>query len=297
MRMQAQTLSIVVGGSACNAKCPYCVSKLTGCKAGIEEDQKPMEINKRNFNIACNFAKQSGVSTVLLTGKGEPLIYQNHITRYLEMLEKWQFPFIELQTNGILLANMPVQILKMWYDAGLTTISLSCAHWRPLKNKEILGQDTYMARNITKLHKIGFSVRVSCVMIDGYVDNLDTIKKFIGWCKQRGVEQFTVRPVGNISEEEAGDDDVKKSVWKWIKQHSDFISYVWMIEQWLNNPQKATRLLKLAHGANVYDVNGQNISFNSCLTRSDNPDDIRQLIFSSDGHLRYDWVKEGAILI
>jgi hypothetical protein len=60
--MKIQTLSVVVGGSACNAKCPYCVSKLTGCKNGITEGQKPMEINKRNFNIACNFAKQSGLS-------------------------------------------------------------------------------------------------------------------------------------------------------------------------------------------------------------------------------------------
>ena len=101
--MKIQTFSVVVGGAKCNAKCPYCVSKLTGCMDGVKEDQKPMEINKRNFHKACNFAKQSGVSTVLLTGKGEPLIYHQHITRYLEMIENWQFPFVELQTNGILL--------------------------------------------------------------------------------------------------------------------------------------------------------------------------------------------------
>jgi molybdenum cofactor biosynthesis enzyme MoaA len=295
--MQIQTLSVVVGGSACNATCQYCVSKLTGCTAGVIQDQKPMEINKRNFNIACNFAKQSGVSTVLLTGKGEPLIYQNHITRYLEMLEKWQFPFVELQTNGILLTNMKTSILKMWYDAGLTTISLSCAHWMPSKNKDILGQDTYMARNISKLHKIGFAVRISCVMVDGYVDNLNKVIQFINWCKCRGVEQFTIRPVGNVSAEEAGDDEVKNGVRIWIDDHSKFKKSVWQVEQWLDKPENATRLLTLAHGAKVYDVKGQNISWNSCLTRSDNPDDMRQLIFSSDGHLRYDWVKQGAILI
>lgn len=295
--MKIQTLSIVVGGSACNATCPYCVSKLTGCTAGVIQDQKPMEINKRNLNIACNLAKQSDVSTVLLTGKGEPLLYQNHITRYLEMLEKWDFPLIELQTNGILLANMKVNILKMWYDAGLTTISLSCVHWRPSKNKEILGQDTYMARNIAKLHKIGFAVRISCVMVDGYVDNLNAVIQFINWCKQRKVEQFTIRPVGNILDEEVGEDKVKQNVHKWIEKHSDFKSRLWQIEQWLKSCTNATKLLTLAHGANVYDVNGQNISFNSCLTRSDNPDDIRQLIFSPDGHLRFDWVKQGAIII
>jgi molybdenum cofactor biosynthesis enzyme MoaA len=295
--VKIQTLSIVVGGSACNAKCPYCVSKLTGCTAGITAGQKPMEINKRNFDIACNFSKQSNVSTVLLTGKGEPLLYQNHITRYLEMLEKWDFPFIELQTNGILIKEIDSNILKMWYDAGLTTISLSCVHWLAKRNKTVFGHLVQLTHLIQKLHKIGFSVRISCVMIDGQVDSLTRVLAFVKWCKARGVEQFTIRPVGNISEAEAGDDEVKQGVRRWILNHESFKKYVWQIEQWLANPQNATRLLTLAHGAKVYDVNGQNISWNSCLTRSDNPDDIRQLIFSSDGHLRYDWVKEGAILI
>ena len=67
------------------------------------------------------------------------------------------------------------------------------------------------------------------------------------------------------------------------------------IEGWFD--KHATTLLRLAHGAKVYDSEGQNVSINSCLTRSDNPDDMRQLIFSSDGHLRYDWIKEGAIII
>ena len=90
--MKIQTFSVVVGGPSCNAKCPYCVSKLTGCTNGVRVGQKAMQINKRNFNIACNFAKQSGVSTVLLTGKGEPLLYLEHINRYLEMIASHNFP-------------------------------------------------------------------------------------------------------------------------------------------------------------------------------------------------------------
>lgn len=296
--MKIQTFSVVVGGSACNATCPYCVSKLTGCKKGIDENQKPMDINKRNFDIGCNFAKESGVSTVLLTGKGEPLIYHNHITRYLEMLDKWNFPFIELQTNGVLLTDPHILArLVDWYNMGLTTISLSCAHWLAKENRKIFGKTVQMTHLIQKLHKIGFSVRLSCVMVDGMVDSIKEVQKLIGWCKRRNVEQLTVRPVGNLSEEETHGDPQKEEVRQWIEKNSKFKSKLWQIEEWLNDPQNATRLLTLAHGAKVYDVYGQNISFNSCLTRSDNPDDIRQLIFSSDGKLRYDWVKDGAILI
>jgi len=295
--MKIQTLSVVVGGSACNAKCPYCVSKLTGCTKGIKNGQKPMEINKRNFNIACNFAKQSGVSTVLLTGKGEPLLYPGHIDKYLAMLEKWQFPFIELQTNGILLRDMDESVLADWYNMGLTTVSLSCASFNGIDNIDIFGEDIQLAKNIKLLHKIGFAVRLSCVMVDGIIDDLDGVQQLISWAKKRDVEQLTIRPVGNISEVETGNDPLKQEVREWIEKHSNFKKEVYKVEYWLDDPRNATRLLTLAHGAKVYDVNGQNISFNSCLTRSDNPDDIRQLIFSSDGHLRYDWIKQGAIII
>ena len=66
--MEIQTLSIVVGNAACNADCAYCISKMTG----LQEVKKELPINFpwRNFNIALNYAKNAGVSTILFTGKG-----------------------------------------------------------------------------------------------------------------------------------------------------------------------------------------------------------------------------------
>jgi len=297
--MKIQTFSIVVGGPACNAKCPYCVSKLTGCTNGIKIGQKAIDINKRNFDIACNFAKQSGVSTVLMTGKGEPLLYKEHINRYFKMLQKWQFPFIELQTNGVELKNIEDTELIDWYNMGLTTISLSVAHWLLEANKYIFGTDIHLAENINRLHRLGFSIRISCVGVKNMIDDLAILLAFVKWCKGQEVEQFTWRPVTNISEDEIGDDTVKRSVYEWIKSNKVDERNIEAIADWFDLVPNlnATTLLTLAHGAKVYDVWGQNISLNSCLTRSDNPDDIRQLIFSSDGHLRFDWVKEGAIII
>ncbi|KKK54494.1 hypothetical protein LCGC14_3084160, partial [marine sediment metagenome] len=66
--MKIQTFSIVVGGKKCNANCPYCVSKMTGETEGCTD--RIEDINVRNFHKACQFAKMSGVNTVLLTGKG-----------------------------------------------------------------------------------------------------------------------------------------------------------------------------------------------------------------------------------
>ena len=60
--MKVQTLSIIVGTKACNAACPYCVSQMT---PGFDVD-KAREVNWRNFDLANRFARDNGVSTVLL---------------------------------------------------------------------------------------------------------------------------------------------------------------------------------------------------------------------------------------
>ena len=43
-----------------------------------------------------------------------------------------------------------------------------------------------------------------------------------------------------------------------------------------------------AHGAYVYDYNGQNICVSDCLTVEPNSDEIRTLIYYADGKLMFD---------
>ncbi len=69
--MKISTFTIVVGSAACNAACPYCVSKMTGKELGMKEPK----VNWRNFDKACRLAQVNQVSTVLLTGKGEPTLF------------------------------------------------------------------------------------------------------------------------------------------------------------------------------------------------------------------------------
>ena len=289
--MKISTFSIVCGGRKCNAKCPYCVSKMTK-GVGKCKNIALGDINKRNFNKACWFAKQSGVSTALLTGVGEPLIYQSHITQILQWLQPHEFPFIELQTNGIELENLSGGALPRWYTMGLDTICLSVAHWVDKENQEIFGDKWKSLKdNIRLLHDLGFSVRLSCVMVDGWVDSIGQVKKMIAFCQGQGVEQLTCRPVG------MPDDSKSKTVRRWVMQRSIDKEVEQEIADYFARSPKSTLLLELPHGANVYDYEGQNISINNCLTHSTNPDEVRQLIFAEDGHLRYSWCYKGAILI
>jgi molybdenum cofactor biosynthesis enzyme MoaA len=294
--MKIQTFSIVVGGNKCNATCPYCVSKMTGettCSDKLEE------VNFRNFEKACQFAKMSGVSTVLLTGKGEPLLYLKHITNYLQVMYSYNFPFIELQTNGIDLPKISKQLFKQWYNLGLTTISLSCAHWTGDKNRAVFGKRyNDLKYYIDLIHAQEFSVRVSCVMLDDMIDDVARVKYFAKRCKEWGVEQFTIRPVCNdvtITAEDRDNNSTKYKIYKWIEKHKLSRDRTEEIEKYFEN--EATLLLELVHGAKVYDYKGQNISINTCLTSSTDPDNTRQLIFSPDGHLRYSWSYRGAILL
>ena len=100
--MKIQTFTIVAGTAACNAKCPFCISKMTP-KQGVSF--KEPEVNWRNFAKACRLAQVNNVSTVLFTGKGEPTLYPEQITQYLKELQPYNFPLIELQTNALVFAN------------------------------------------------------------------------------------------------------------------------------------------------------------------------------------------------
>lgn len=129
--MKTHTFSVVVGTAACNAKCQYCVSKMT-CRAA-----KKHNVNWGRFKTACRIVEQArdGLVHVLLTGTGEPTLFPDDITAYLRVLKE-QFPLITLQTNGILL---DFDQLETWRDQGLTQVCISIADTDADRSNEIMG--------------------------------------------------------------------------------------------------------------------------------------------------------------
>ena len=47
------------------------------------------------------------------------------------------------------------------------------------KLKEIFGQDINLESNIELLHKIGFSVRISCVGVGGMIEDISSIPSIL----------------------------------------------------------------------------------------------------------------------
>lgn len=296
--MKFQTLSLVVGTKACNAKCPFCISAQTGFDT---TDMKEEPINIRNLRKTLELAKIGGVTTVILTGKGEPTLFPEQILTYLTELQRYNFPFIELQTNGGILAmdeykgTKITDMIKEWYYLGLTTVLISNVGQDAELNRQVYfpKQDKYidMPALVKKITDAGLNVRLTTVGIRGGVDSWPKLKEFINYAKAVGAKQVTWRPVGKPSEEHAANKDV----------------YNWVLDNCLTQAEKdniiqevvknGTLVFQLVHGAAVYDLFGMNICLTNSLTRDANDETIRQLIFFPKGGLYCDWELRGSVLL
>lgn len=291
--MRFKMFSVVVGSEACIASCPFCVS----CEKITKETMKEKDINWRNLDIAANLATRSNVDTVMLTSRGEPLLFPDQISNYLKHLKKYEFPFIELQTNGILLSKNRKKYdsyLRKWYEDGLTTITISV-----ISEKKDLNRKNYMQDNsdyidlpelINYLHELKFCVRLTCVCCKDIMSTINQVDSFIKFAKENNVEQVTLRPLN--------DEYRRKSAHDWILKNKLTNKDKKKIRKHLD--KNGTRLLELERIGTIYDVYGQNVLFSHPLTkytRDTNPENIRNLIFFQDGHIRYEWEMEGGILL
>jgi molybdenum cofactor biosynthesis enzyme MoaA len=253
--------------------------------AGLDWGKNGM--NWRNLDKACKLAQQNGVSTALITGKGEPTLYPGTLLGTAEVLTKY-FPLVELQTNGYKLGTTYLEEL---YKKGLTTVIVSMVHYDNNKNNEIYNfpKPQILEFLIKNIHDAGLSVRLSCIMLKGYIDSVEEVDKLISFAKEHRVEQLTIRPV------EVPELSKSERVYHWTLKNMVESSRLDQIHLYYDKRKKL--LMNLVHGAKVYDCGGQNLCISNCLTSDPNPENIRQLIYFPDGHLYYDWAYPGAILL
>jgi pyruvate-formate lyase-activating enzyme len=314
--MKIQTFSIVVGSSACDAHCKFCVSHTTGFS-----ELTQAKINERNFNKAAKLAAMGGCTTALLTGKGEPTLYPEQITTYLQMLaalEPYDFPFVELQTNAIRLGHIAQywdrhgnisglndEFKRLyaefcrWGDLGLNTIAISVVDVEKANNDQIYLHHRDidypdLAATVRFLRYHGYSIRICLMLHKGMVDDPDDLFRVIDWCRANEVAQFTFRPIRKPAQGAEGSADYIEYIEKYGLDDHDLNAIAQAVAA------KGTHILTLmngAHEAKVYDVMGQNVCVSDCLTVEPTSDDIRTLIFYPDGRLTYDWQYKGARLL
>lgn len=288
--MKVRTFSVVCGTQACNGKCPFCVARMTPMQ-GIAKSQS---IDYRNLLVACRVAQKAETLTALITGKGEPTLYPEMVSKYTYVLFRF-FPLVELQTNGLLLNTTKLDpYLKLWHKLGLSTISLSVVHYEDKLNSQIYtaGKYTYnLTGIIRKLRAVGFSVRLSVICLNDYIDNAMSIFRMIKYALVNKVSQLTLRPM--VLAQSTTDDGIRK----WTEDHAIPEDKWRSIVHTIVDTGKGVLLRKLIHGGEVYDIHGQNVCFTNCLTIDPDMEELRQLIYFPDGSITHDWNYKGARLL
>ncbi|MDO8599360.1 MAG: radical SAM protein [bacterium] len=300
MPMKVSTLSVVIGTKACNASCPFCVSRMTGFDVlpGIGG------IDTVNFRKACLHAVVGGTTNVLLTGKGEPTLYPDQISRVLDLLEPHGFPYTALQTNALDFGwmardgqpkqakRLSVELLQSWRKRGLDTIAISVVSEKPEHNVEVYHKDyPDLVRTVAFLHSLGFTVRLCVMMQKGYVDTPGRVDDILAFCKANSIAQLTVRPIR-----------------KPTAQTHDGVVSTYVAERGLDElAERAIAghirhrggkpILTLAFGAEVYDIDGQNCCLSDCLTLDERPEEIRSLIVYANGLVTHSWQHDGAVFL
>jgi molybdenum cofactor biosynthesis enzyme MoaA len=287
--MEAKNLSIAVPGG-CPNKCPFCVA---------EQHDNAYEYRYTDYTDEwirrLNFAAQQGVSSVLLTGTGEPLTNTKFLNMFAMINKDLKKPFdwIEIQTSGVGLkegSENDYGVLKfLRATVKVSTIALSvCDIFSSRNNANIMGipEKSYYDLNemCQKIKEAGLNLRLSLNMTDIY-NNID-IKSIFDMSEALGADQVTFRKMFHAGD--GGKEDT------WIKDHlyskwDDLTNYI---------EEVGTPLHRLSFGPMKYSVNGiSTVADWDCMSTTGNDTAIiRSLILRPNCKLYTHWGDKGSLI-
>jgi molybdenum cofactor biosynthesis enzyme MoaA len=250
----------------CNKNCTYCVSVMTGFT-----ERSGLDIMLRNIDKVKTFAERAQVTSVLLTGKGEPTLNMHDVKRLA-----WQFReyALELQTNGIRLSRYLDRVDEL-YECGFDVIAIS------------LDSDADFKRSIPlikKINDVGMSVRIT-VNVSDKLHAYGSFNAVFNYAKKYGVLQVLFRKLTSPSNSKSD----KAS--QWIKDHAEngmYESIVSDMNGYIKDRGTQTRVLNT--GEIVWSVDEISlVSIDYCLQEMSDGQDLRSIIFHEDGHLYTQW--------
>jgi hypothetical protein len=233
----------------------------------------------RNAEKVITVAKSAEITSVLFTGKGEPMMDESR--RYLfSLLKTFKIFPCELQTNGRLIAENP-DWLDQLYMSGLDVLALS------IDTALTMAAYTDLWKRLRDLDMVGrITVNVTNKLLE-----FDPIW-WINQCQQYGIQQLTFRRI-TIPEK-----CIHQPTKKWILENAPDDLY-WNIVEKVNQLVKTDgRLIRnLKNGVKIWDVNDIAIATSDyCIQERDDGDNLRSLVFQEDGHLYTGWGSKASIL-
>ena len=277
--MRAQNLTISVPYKGCDKDCPYCISKMTGY---VDADES---LFFGNMMKVSTLAYSAQVSSVLITGKGEPLLNPEACEFIGEAFA--EFP-IEIQTNGI-------KMMGRWdKDGNVIGSKFASVYAFSIDN---ISQWKYYAPMMRDIwDKWGIVVRVTLNMTDK-IPITFTFEDAISLAHESKVSQLSFRNV-MVPEQHVFTEECL-NVMDWIKSHNCARSYELIVSDFKKaiNDVGQGFIRDLPFGAKIFDIDGIAVTmFDECIQHANYSDDIRSLIYQEDGHLYTSWDSPASIL-
>ena len=296
--MKAQNLTISIPDAGCDKNCPYCVSKMTG-------SMRPnITLMRRNAEKVRNIAD---VSSVLFTGKGEPML---NFEDLLFFMKQFQHLPTELQTNGLRLLKLSEAKMRttMYPSNHLSSSSVLDSRLETLID---CGLDV-MAISIDKMEQFeelrpvfdtvvsnGLVLRIAMNITDmllakpGMYDSVKVAESIVRAALSAGAHQLLLRRVTIPT----GTPESKYT--EWIDKHVPYHMFenissalLAMIEY-----EGCARPIRVYPHVKVYDYKGLSISLSDyCIQDAHGEGDLRSLIFQEDGHVYTSWNSKASIL-
>jgi len=225
----------------------------------------------RNLEKVQTLANHAQVSSVLVTGKGEPCLNMDLVLRFIREFNKYP---IELQTNGIFLNKNKHHLIDMW-NYGLDIVAVSVDEISQIRDFHSLFKG---------IRDLGMTVRL-CLNVTKKVNPSLAFNALVTLCRNNYVDQLLLR---NITKPKFA----KESGYtKWIDMNTSQQQYDTLVGQMNAYLKKFGRpLRKTAFGMEIWEYRGLSITKSSyCIQDSNHDADIRSLIFMEDGHLYTNW--------
>jgi MoaA/NifB/PqqE/SkfB family radical SAM enzyme len=279
------SVSAVLGGPGCNANCPGCAGRVLRDDAAKVRERGGHNKAPRNIVAASRLCLNYGGWSLALTGSGEPTCYPRAITDTLETLknEDVRWPFINLFTNGIRLANeKEIQDnLRHWKKLGLTSVALSVHSVDDDRNRAAYGnpkQFYRLADAIGQVKAAGLCCRI--VLLLGR-ENVGTLAEY-----KRSLDHLHDLGIGLITSWEMRHNNGRRS--KQTPKRREMLK----IRCWLM--ARTTAVMGHIWGGAVRSYRGMNIRLTDYVSPHRPWNDyVRQLVVLPGGKVSYSWYQPG----
>ena len=181
--------------NVCNSKCFFCIN------SNYTNQDKSDSFYYKSLKETLNELSPSEFE-ITITG-GEPTIKIERFVKTLKMCYDYGFRFRTISTNGLNLLKKykGKEVCEYMVENGAVH-NISISRMDINNNKEIMGIDSITDNDIEKLANFfnnhDAEMRISCNLINGYVDSMDKILEFVDYYHNLGVPTVMFRELVGV---------------------------------------------------------------------------------------------------